>query len=69
MDRSFTPFAAAQKIMEFVDDEPPFADAPGVEDLWQAMLAFEAAGPRDRDAAEDLIRRLLLSLPAGPEAV
>jgi hypothetical protein len=67
MDDTFAPFAAAQKVMEFVEDDPGLSNAPGVEDLWQAMLAFETTTDRDRGAAEDLIRRRLRSLPTSPD--
>ena len=63
MDGRFTPYSAAQKVLEAVDDEPHVFDSmPGTELLRARLRAHDKAPPEGRPAALDELRTGLLEL-------
>ena len=71
MDQQFTPYCAAEKVMEMVNDEPAtFDDMPGVEELWQRVESYRRADPDGQVAVSAALREFLTGLAerlASPE--
>lgn len=71
MDGPFTPFTAAQKVLEMADDEPALFDGlPGLDQLASQVATYEQADPAGRQEVGGAIRRHLLDLAQrlGPAA-
>jgi hypothetical protein len=63
MDGRFTPYSAAQKVLEAVDDDPETFDSmPGTEMLREHLRAHDKASPEDRPAALEKLRAGLREL-------
>ena len=63
MDGRFTPFSAAQKVVEMTDDEPAVFDGlPGPDQLAWEISSYEGADVAGQQEAEGVLRRQLLAL-------
>ncbi len=63
MDERFSPYSAAEKVMEMVNDEPEtFDHMPGVERLWQLVVNYRQVDSDAQAAVSVAIREFLTDL-------